>query len=146
MLCETEAGEAEVRWPRLDKGCELQQGCGTAICLVPASLGCVECHALEGGLWGVGWHGLCWPVRRLGYVGDAPVVDGPRQGVAGCACGAQPIGLGGLWPLGVPEAVEVVGLGHGVCKRLRRGAAALRVRFVTGSEPASENLALRLED
>ena len=69
----------------------------------------------------------------------------PREGVAGCACGAQPVGLGGLWPLGVPEAVEVVGLGHGVCKRLRRGAAALRVRFVTGSERASENLALRLE-
>ena len=46
LLCETEAGVAEVRWPRLDKGCELQQGCGAAICLVPASLGCVECQAL----------------------------------------------------------------------------------------------------
>ena len=105
LLCETEAGEAEVGWPCLDEGCELEQGCGAAIGLVPVFLGSVECQALEGGLWWGGWHGMGGTVGRLGHVGYAPVLDGPREGVAGCACGAQPVGQGGKGPLGVPEAV-----------------------------------------
>ena len=88
LLCETEAGEAEVCWPCLDKGCELKQGCGAAIGLVPASLGSVECQALEGGLWGVGWHGMGGPVRRLMCVWCA-ASRARWHGAAGCARGGR---------------------------------------------------------